>query len=100
MLAVQPDDLADAKTVNALEPAGKWTACGAVDLALEARRLLVQIPTGFGDMMAGAPDLALAWRMTTRRIFTTLFSRGYQAVDFFLNRSARNGAYLLVRKDD
>ena len=62
----------------------------------EARRLLVEIPTGFGDMQRRDPDLALAWRMTTRRIFQTYFSRGYKAVDFFLSREAGRGHYLLA----
>jgi predicted GNAT superfamily acetyltransferase len=51
---------------------------------------------GFTEMLSGAPDLALDWRMATRRIFTTYFGRGYRAVEFFLKRDARTGAYLLV----
>ena len=51
---------------------------------------------GFTEMLSRAPDLALAWRMATREIFTTYFARGYRAVEFFLDRPARKGAYLLM----
>jgi predicted GNAT superfamily acetyltransferase len=58
--------------------------------------VLVEIPTGFGDMQRRDPDLALAWRMTTRRIFQSYLSRGYRVVDFFLSREAGKGQYLLT----
>jgi predicted GNAT superfamily acetyltransferase len=96
--ATAPDHgIAAAKVVNELEPAGEWMACGAVNLSIDARTLAVQIPAGFTEMMSRAPDLALAWRMTTRQIFTTLFGRGYRAVDFVLDRAGRKGSYLLLR---
>ena len=47
-------------------------------------------------MQAAAPDVALAWRMSTRRIFQTYLGRGYRAVDFFLSREAGRGHYLLA----
>jgi predicted GNAT superfamily acetyltransferase len=37
--------------------------------------------------------------MATREIFTTYFGRGYRAVEFFLDRPARKGTYLMVRKN-
>ena len=61
-----------------------------------AERLLVEIPTGFGDLLTRNPELALEWRMTTRTIFTTYFARGYRVVDFFLSREAGRGQYLLA----
>ena len=70
--------------------------CGGLNANL-FRRLLVEIPMGFTDMLSKAPALALAWRLATREIFTTCFGRGYRAVEFFLDRPARKGAYLLVR---
>ena len=57
----------------------------------------VDIPMGFTEMLARAPDLALAWRICTRAIFTTYFDRGYRAVDFLLDRPGRRGTYLLTR---
>jgi predicted GNAT superfamily acetyltransferase len=76
---------------------GEWIAASEGDLTLDDRRLLVEIPTGFGDMQRRNPDLALQWRMTTRRIFQSYFGRGYKVVDFFLSREAGKGQYLLAR---
>jgi len=79
-------------------PAGEWLEPAGIDLALDARRISVAIPTGFGRMLSESPDLAMEWRMATRGIFTTYFARGYQAVEFFLDREAHKGAYLLVKQ--
>jgi predicted GNAT superfamily acetyltransferase len=84
--------------VNRSAPGGEWQACADVDLTLDARRVLVEIPMGFTDMLTAAPDVALDWRMKTREIFKTYFGRGYRAVDFLLDRAARKGSYLLVRE--
>ena len=83
--------------INRAAPAASGCECANVDLALEARRVIVEIPMGFANMLSQAPDLALAWRMSTRAIFTTYFGRGYRAVDFFLDRPSRKGTYLLVK---
>ena len=80
------------------QSAGEWLAPGAIDLSLNAKRLSVEIPMGFTEMLAKAPDLALEWRMATREIFASYFARGYRAVEFFLDRPSRKGAYLLVKQ--
>ena len=80
------------------QPAGDWLEPAIVDLTLAAKRVSVEIPMGFTDLLAQAPDLALEWRMATRRIFTAYLGRGYLAVEFFLDRPARKGAYLLVKQ--
>jgi predicted GNAT superfamily acetyltransferase len=90
-------DIADVLRANHADPVGEWHECKAVDLGIDDRRVIVEIPMGFTEMLANAPDLALAWRMDTRLIFTTYFARGFRAVDFLLDRSGRKGAYLLVR---
>jgi len=95
---IAPDPIG-AQRVNRLAPAGEWHVCADIQLDLDARRLMVEIPMGFTDMLSRAPDLALDWRMATRRIFTTYFARRYRAVNFFLDRPAAAGAYLLVRDD-
>ena len=51
---------------------------------------------GFTDMQREVPELALDWRLRTREIFEAYFARGYRAVDFFLDRPAGRGRYLLV----
>jgi len=95
-LVVRTHEVADAPRINRAAVLGDFHECADVNLDLEARRLIVEIPMGFTDMLARAPELALAWRMTTRHIFTTYFARGYRAVDFMLDRTTRIGAYLLV----
>ncbi|HEV8346359.1 MAG TPA: hypothetical protein VGQ16_07290 [Vicinamibacterales bacterium] len=92
-----PPDPIGAQRVNRLAPAGEWHVSADIQLDLDARRLMVEIPMGFTEMLSRAPDLALDWRMATRRIFTTYFARQYRAVNFFLDRAAGTGAYLLER---
>ena len=89
--------MADAPRVNRTAPSGEWLESVDVDLSLDARRLAVEIPMGFTEMLSLNPELALAWRICTRAIFTTYFDRGYRAVDFVLDREAGKGAYLLAR---
>ena len=96
-LTLRASGLADAAKVNRTAPSGAWLESVDVDLSLDARRLLVEIPMGFTDMLARAPELALAWRICTRAIFTTYFARGYRAVDFSLDREGGKGAYILAR---
>ena len=93
-----PAIVGDAIRVNRAAPAGEWLEPAATDLSLDAKRISVEIPTGFNEMLSTAPDLALEWRMATRELFTTYFARGYRAVEFFLDREARKGTYLLTCK--
>jgi predicted GNAT superfamily acetyltransferase len=97
-LTMRDQGVAEAGRVNRAAPAGDWFECADVNLALDARRLAVEIPMGFTEMLAKAPERALEWRMATREIFTTYFGHGYRAVEFFLDRPARKGAYLLVKQ--
>jgi predicted GNAT superfamily acetyltransferase len=99
-LTMRSDEVADAPTANRATSAGDWHTCENVDLALDARRVRVEIPMHFTEMLSGAPEQALAWRLATREIFRTYFSRGYRAVDFFLDRANSKGAYLLTRPAD
>ena len=93
--------LMSAVLVNPSKVAGDWLEPGHPELdAGSGRRLLVEIPTSFTEMQVRRPDLALAWRMTTRKIFQTYFARGFRAVDFFLAREAGRGQYLLARHSD
>jgi predicted GNAT superfamily acetyltransferase len=73
---------------------------GAANLALDARRLLVEIPTGFSEMQMTNPPLALEWRLGVRSIFQTYFSKGYRAVDFFLSKTSGRGHYLLAPRSE
>jgi len=78
---------------------GGWMVPASFDLARTDRRLSLEIPPAFGDMMARAPEVAMRWRLATRAIFTAYFARGYRAVDFFLDQRTRAGHYLLARSE-
>lgn len=99
LVTLRSHEIGEASPVNQIAAAGEWLECAAIDLSLDARRVTVQIPMGFTDMLAAAPGVARGWRMATREIFTTYFTRGYKAVEFFLDREGRKGAYLLVKTD-
>lgn len=92
---IRDHSIASAPVINPSKP-GLWLEPADGELAHESRRVLVEIPMSFSAMQTSAPDLALEWRMKTRRIFQTYFARGYRAVDFFLSREARRGQYLLA----
>jgi len=86
--------------VNVTSRDGDWLRCDRVDLTRTDRRLVVEIPAGFAEMMQQAPDRALAWRLVTREVFTAYFARGYRVVDFSLDRPAGVGHYLLASRGD
>lgn len=96
---VRDGSVAEAPVVNPARTGVVWMRPGDADLTLDARRVLIEIPTHFGDMQIGDPDLALAWRHHTRGIFQAYFQRGYRAVDFFLARNAGRGHYLLAQRE-
>jgi chorismate synthase len=81
-------------------PSGARLTPGHADLSLTERRVLVEIPGRYGDMLAADPALALEWRLATRRIFRHYFAQGYRAVDFFLAADRSRGQYLLARDSD
>jgi predicted GNAT superfamily acetyltransferase len=99
-LRFRAHEVAGAPVLNQTALAGGWLTCASIDLNLDARRVWLEIPTGFTDMQLQAPELALAWRMHTRDIFETYFARGLKVVDFVLNRSEGFGRYLLAREVD
>jgi predicted GNAT superfamily acetyltransferase len=76
-----------------------WIASGAVTRGRTDRRLLVPVPPRFSEMQQQATELALAWRLATREAFTDSFARGYQVVDFLLDRGQGGGSYLLAQQD-
>lgn len=99
-VTVTTSELSDAAPINVTHPAQAWLASSDVFLARDGRRLVLEIPMGFTDMQRDAPDLALEWRMQTREIFETYFSKGYRVVDFFLDRPHARGRYLLAKKGE
>ena len=84
-------------SANATREAKGWLTCASIDLEVEAPRVRVEIPTGFGDMQVAAPDVARDWRVASRRIFTSYLPRGYRILEFTLDRPHARGWYVLDR---
>jgi len=78
---------------------GDWLVCGDVHVH-DARRVLLPVPARFTEMQQQATPAALAWRLAARQAFEAYFSRGYRAVDFFLDRESGAGRYLLALAAD
>jgi predicted GNAT superfamily acetyltransferase len=96
-LTARDASLEDVPVVNHTRINGDWRALdGPPLLDCSDRRLFVEIPTTFSDMLH-APERAREWRTRTREIFTTYFARGYRCVDFLLDREKNYGRYLLER---
>jgi predicted GNAT superfamily acetyltransferase len=92
-------DVAAAPIVNKTGVVAGWRTCASIDLDLDVRRFWLEIPTGFTDIQAQAPEVAMSWRMQTRDVFEAYFKRGFKVVDFVLNRDEGFGRYLLARED-
>jgi len=86
---------------NAARPAGGLLRPGRLELALDAPLIRVEVPADYQAIKAGAPSLALEWRLATRQLFETYFSAGYTAVDFVSRGAgeARRCYYLLAREE-
>jgi predicted GNAT superfamily acetyltransferase len=97
-LTVRDAALDDVPLVNPTRIQSDWRAFdGPPLLDCTDRRLFVEIPTTFGDMLQHAPDRAREWRTRTREIFMTYFTRGYRCIDFLLDKEKGFGRYLLER---
>lgn len=83
--------------VNEVAARDEWLEPVSSDLSLDADSLAVIIPVGFTEMQREDSALARTWRASTREIFTTYLPRGYQVIDFALQRERRRGMYLLQR---
>jgi chorismate synthase len=66
---------------------------GSLRLDLEEPRVGVDIPSDIGEVMARAPEAAVAWRGATRAVFEHYFSRGYEARE--LLRASSLATYVL-----
>lgn len=83
--------------VNPIARDGDWTVCDWDALVVDAPRVQVAIPPDYTRMLALAPDVALRWRLTTRRIFQSLLGQGRRISDFV--RDADGGGRYLVVQD-
>jgi predicted GNAT superfamily acetyltransferase len=85
--------------VNVTRPGGGgFRRPGRIDLALDAPVVEVEVPADYQALKAGAPELALEWRLATRQIFETYFAAGYTVVDFTRRTAGgeRRSYYLLA----
>lgn len=96
--SIQARDAGVLQAVETIETRedGEWTVCARTRLDVRDRRVLVAAPARFTEMQAQAPEFAMGWRLAAREVFTAYLSRGYRAVDFFLNRNTGGGQYLLA----
>lgn len=87
--------------VNVTGPApGVFRQPGRIDLSLDAPAVEVEVPADYQALKAGAPALALEWRLATRQVFETYFAAGYTTIDFagrIVEGEVRN-YYLLARQ--
>jgi predicted GNAT superfamily acetyltransferase len=98
-LMARSHEVGEAPVVNTTAMDGEWREVKVIDLTVDARRLWIEIPTGFTHMQQQAPERALQWRLHVRQMFQAYFAKGYRAVDFVLQRDAGFGRYLLAKKD-
>lgn len=97
-LRVKSHEVVQAPIANTTVMEGEWRKTKKIDLTIKERRLWIEIPTGFTEMLQRAPERALAWRMDVRQMFEEYLAKGYRAVDFVLQREAGFGRYLLARE--
>jgi predicted GNAT superfamily acetyltransferase len=96
-LRVVSHEIAGVPAANSSRLVGSWREPASMDVSLDERRVLIEIPTGFTDMQRQNHDLALRWRLHIRELFQAYLSRGYRAVDFSLQRDEGFGRYLLAK---
>ncbi len=73
-----------AKSVEGLPQANQVEGQEPLELRLDLseKRILVQIPEDWGQILSTDPGLALRWRAHSREVFEHYFAQGYQATDF------------------
>ena len=96
-LRVKSHEVSGAPIANTTVMEGEWRKTKKIDLTIKERRLWIEIPTGFTEMLQRSPERALAWRMDVRQMFEDYLAKGYRAVDFVLQRDAGFGRYLLAK---
>jgi predicted GNAT superfamily acetyltransferase len=98
-IGVRASEAAAAPVVNRTADEGGWRVPRESDLAIEARRVWIEIPPQFTEMQQQVPDLARQWRFETRRMFQAYMGAGHRVVDFAIDRERGGGRYLLARAE-
>jgi predicted GNAT superfamily acetyltransferase len=95
-LTLVSHEVAAAPVANDTSVLDGWLDCGELHLGLSDRRVAVDIPLGYTQMLSEHADRARRWRFRTRELFTHYFARGYRVVDFGLHREQSRGRYLMT----
>jgi predicted GNAT superfamily acetyltransferase len=77
---------------------GEIVAPEGPTLDLAGPVIRMEIPSAIGKLKSTHPDIALAWRLTSRQAFVHYFHRGYRAIDFVGQEGAATGFYVLERQ--
>ncbi len=72
---------------NSTRLQGELPSCEELELELDARELLVEIPPDITRIMSEDPKLALSWRLEIRGILQNYMRRGYSVVGFHVSQS-------------
>jgi predicted GNAT superfamily acetyltransferase len=60
--------------------------------------LFVPVPSNFQTLKKNSSELALSWRMSTRKVFAHYFTKGWEAIDLFRNKSESDLCYYVLKK--
>ncbi|HEX6938631.1 MAG TPA: hypothetical protein VF158_04415 [Longimicrobiales bacterium] len=90
-------DVADAPLANPTRPGPAGPECLDPDLALDADRIRIAVPSDIQRLKAAAPELARDWRRKTRAAFEAYLGRGYVAVEVV--RDGDRSDYVLGRAE-
>jgi predicted GNAT superfamily acetyltransferase len=92
-----PPPPARAARINEVRLQGGLPVSSDPRLDLDARRLLLQIPSDWDAVCRGETGLAREWQGIVRRSFQACFVRGYAAVDFASIPEGSGVCYVLER---
>jgi len=79
------------------KPDGDWLRFAGSSPIPDQRRAMVPIPPHFPEMQQLATDVAMEWRLGLREVMTAAFTHDFRLVDFFIDRDAGGGSYLLSK---
>ena len=96
-----PHEIERTPVVNRTERQGGIPVNTAIELDVDAERVLVEIPRDIQTLKDQNLELARRWRLETRRIFEHYLAQGYRASEFFISgkKSEERGFYLLERTE-
>lgn len=93
--------LSQAKIVNKTEKRKGYRKNVSVNLNLDSKKLLVEIPSDINAMKDKHMTLAQKWREETRIIFETYFPKGYTAYNALSETTkGERRSYYLLRRDN